>query len=516
VDISKRKNCKSPATSAISPFSPDFFPLNKHREMSADSIASLTGRSSAESINKRPRSATLEKLAKHAVESPVYSKSKLSTTSSFGSAGSSEDVKSKPKKKITFDPRITLLYYCEFPPDGPNSLNIIRQCLQDIKNNENGVLDVNNIYRPQQWLTPLHLACTHGHVEVAELLIKEASAAVNILDKEDWTPLHCAAAEGHIPVIEMLARCQGNIAEPLPWNEKWIYALDGPINLNCKNADGDLPEAVASEAKANEISQKFKGTLFDYKELRNSIPFAYEESQDTTSETSELTDELPENEAIKLIEKDGFVGGLKRTVTKLKTGHHPKKKKENEEIDDLLTSPTVENLSLNPIINETVTVPDIEIPRITLDKNSETSTPSLTIQTNSLEKDDSVEDSSWEHGDSKMLLQHANDTQPDTRKVRRSSSVSRSPLKAGMELETERTAFAGEPKLRTQLKRRLSKTNRDSPRTSFTDESLKLPNPNPQQADKGGSPLERKRTVKELMSIYQNKDKNVLTEGRVI
>jgi hypothetical protein len=119
-------------------------------------------------------------------------------------------------------------------------------------------VDINNVYSPQQWLTPLHVACSHGKTEIARLLL-DAGAAVNITDKEGWTPLHCAAAEGHLEVLKLLGRCQGNQSDVGERNSEWIYVLDGPINLEPLNDDNELPEDVALESKESEIQTLLAG-----------------------------------------------------------------------------------------------------------------------------------------------------------------------------------------------------------------------------------------------------------------
>ena len=125
-------------------------------------------------------------------------------------------------------------------------------------------IDVNNIYTPQQWLTPLHVAAAYGHEELARILIEKAGAAVNIRDKEGWAPLHCAAAEGHLNIIKLLGKCQGNLA--LSEDGKgldWIYCLDGPIDLEPENDDGEIPEEVAIEQEQEQIKIIFEGIAKD-------------------------------------------------------------------------------------------------------------------------------------------------------------------------------------------------------------------------------------------------------------
>ena len=48
-------------------------------------------------------------------------------------------------------------------------------------------------------LVPLHNACSYGHYEVTELLLK-AGASVNAMDLWQFTPLHEAAAKSRLEV----------------------------------------------------------------------------------------------------------------------------------------------------------------------------------------------------------------------------------------------------------------------------------------------------------------------------
>jgi ankyrin repeat protein len=164
----------------------------------------------------------------------------------------------KPKKTVRFDPVTTLIYLCQHGDSSESCLNKVNECIDLIKTLENDNIDINNVYTPQQWLTPLHIACSHGKMEIARALL-ESGAAVNIEDKEKWTPLHCAAAEGHINMIQLLGACQGNFADDDKSNSEWIYVLDGPINLVPLNEEGESPEDVALEAKIEDISKTLRG-----------------------------------------------------------------------------------------------------------------------------------------------------------------------------------------------------------------------------------------------------------------
>jgi ankyrin repeat protein len=177
---------------------------------------------------------------------------------------------SKPKKSVRFDPGTSLIYLCQHGDGTEESLQKVRDCLDAITAMGDSDVDINNVYTPHQWLTPLHVACSHGKTEIAKILL-ESGAAVNIEDKESWTPLHCAAAEGHVEIIKLLGKCQGNLEDEDKSNPDWIYVLDGPINLEPLNDDNELPEDVALEAKLDDIQKAIAGIL-NLCRFENEIP----------------------------------------------------------------------------------------------------------------------------------------------------------------------------------------------------------------------------------------------------
>lgn len=60
-------------------------------------------------------------------------------------------------------------------------------------------------------LVPLHNACSYGHYEVAELLVRHG-ASVNVADLWKFTPLHEAAAKGKYEICKLLLKvCAGDL-----------------------------------------------------------------------------------------------------------------------------------------------------------------------------------------------------------------------------------------------------------------------------------------------------------------
>lgn len=54
-------------------------------------------------------------------------------------------------------------------------------------------------------MVPLHNACSYGHYEVTELLVKHG-ASVNVADLWKFTPLHEAAAKGKYEIVKLLLK----------------------------------------------------------------------------------------------------------------------------------------------------------------------------------------------------------------------------------------------------------------------------------------------------------------------
>ncbi|KAJ3376829.1 hypothetical protein HDU92_008971, partial [Lobulomyces angularis] len=181
----------------------------------------------------------------------------------------------KPSRSVKFDEKTLLLNLCHFGDPIDNfkvptlkkffGLDKFESEEEEIKfflNSQkykplNIKININEFQTGQQNLSPLHLACTHGNLKVAEILLTQAGSNVNMRDKEGWTPLHCACAEGHMDIIKLLGRCQGqqllDDEEAVGEENDWIYPPDGPILLNAINGDGETPEEICLEEKSKEI-----------------------------------------------------------------------------------------------------------------------------------------------------------------------------------------------------------------------------------------------------------------------
>lgn len=67
------------------------------------------------------------------------------------------------------------------------------------------LLMLSTIVSLNRGLVPLHNACSYGHYEVAELLVRHG-ASVNVADLWKFTPLHEAAAKGKYEICKLLLK----------------------------------------------------------------------------------------------------------------------------------------------------------------------------------------------------------------------------------------------------------------------------------------------------------------------
>jgi len=52
-------------------------------------------------------------------------------------------------------------------------------------------------------MTALHMAATHGYVQIVKLLI-DKGADLHVCDNDLMTPLHFACAEGNTEIVQMI------------------------------------------------------------------------------------------------------------------------------------------------------------------------------------------------------------------------------------------------------------------------------------------------------------------------
>ncbi|TSO98516.1 Tankyrase-1 [Bagarius yarrelli] len=96
-------------------------------------------------------------------------------------------------------------------------------------------------------LVPLHNACSYGHYEVAELLVRHG-ASVNVADLWKFTPLHEAAAKGKYEICKLLLK---HGADPSKKNRDGNVALD-----MVKDGDTDIQDLLRGDAALLDAAKK--------------------------------------------------------------------------------------------------------------------------------------------------------------------------------------------------------------------------------------------------------------------
>ena len=65
-------------------------------------------------------------------------------------------------------------------------------------------LDVNEADADWDGRTPLHVACSLGHADCVEALVKVGANVNTRRDSDLWTPLHCCAEKGQLDCVKLL------------------------------------------------------------------------------------------------------------------------------------------------------------------------------------------------------------------------------------------------------------------------------------------------------------------------
>ncbi|KAK4212166.1 hypothetical protein QBC37DRAFT_389070 [Rhypophila decipiens] len=107
--------------------------------------------------------------------------------------------------------------------------------------------------------TPLHVASTWGHIEIARLLLARPGIDVNALDSRGSTPLHEAAIMGHGETVELLLSCS-------------------EIEINRRDANGNTPlhcAACGKQAGVARILLSRPGILVNARNNTGSTPLLF-------------------------------------------------------------------------------------------------------------------------------------------------------------------------------------------------------------------------------------------------
>ncbi|KAH6574586.1 hypothetical protein BASA61_000595 [Batrachochytrium salamandrivorans] len=301
--ISKLSNADPPEPKAqATPNSSDDIVVSHSKSRSWDSGSRPRSGSSASISPGSPRDVRPRRLTKSNMSSSDFRVGELSRTQSI--IQSPVDLvkkvvteRPKIKKLVQFDPATMILHLCQHNDDlTVNRCDLVRSLIGlDLPHDSPKRINVNTIFSPQQWLTPIHISCSHGAYDITLMLLKEAHAAVNVRDREGWTPLHCASAEGHVQIVELLGKCQGVFGKEAdhkddPACADWLYPFDGPIDLIPLNEDDEIPEDIAFEDKEEELRAIFQALKTKYPPPEQNIFEAADEDdlQDDEIDDSEL------------------------------------------------------------------------------------------------------------------------------------------------------------------------------------------------------------------------------------
>ena len=86
--------------------------------------------------------------------------------------------------------------------------------------------------KDRQGSTSLHVAATHGHYEMCQVLLGQG-ADCSLEDDNNWLPLHCAAKGGFLDVVSFLV-ASGSSTKHSTSEDKipvWYACIEGNTNV---------------------------------------------------------------------------------------------------------------------------------------------------------------------------------------------------------------------------------------------------------------------------------------------
>eukprot|EP00877_Chromochloris_zofingiensis_P013226 jgi/Chrzof1/8157/UNPLg00204.t1 len=130
--------------------------------------------------------------------------------------------------------------------------------------------------------TALHEACRHGHLDVAEVLLRY-QARTDVQDFAGNTPAHVAAMHGHLPLLMALLQARH------------------PPDVDTPNKDGitirQLVESATQQANAQQDHQLMAGGSNTPAEAADNAVAANEQHDDERGWTARLREEMSDDEA---------------------------------------------------------------------------------------------------------------------------------------------------------------------------------------------------------------------------
>ena len=113
--------------------------------------------------------------------------------------------------------------------------------------------------------SPLHTACSEGHLEIVNYLLKTSKDLLEIRDNEDYTPLFHAVIGGHIPVVDFLVK-SGADAQATGKNGRTI------LHLACWKGHFDMSMYIIEHfPRLLSIANMYRLTVAHYAAIGGSI-----------------------------------------------------------------------------------------------------------------------------------------------------------------------------------------------------------------------------------------------------
>ena len=87
--------------------------------------------------------------------------------------------------------------------------------------------------------TPLHYACQHGRIDVAERLINNFKCSIESKDAQGRTPLHTAAQHDQVEILKLLLQSLQEVSG-FTW-KKLSYSVALMLLNSCRDQSGNTP-----------------------------------------------------------------------------------------------------------------------------------------------------------------------------------------------------------------------------------------------------------------------------------
>ena len=118
------------------------------------------------------------------------------------------------------------------------------------------------VYQEEESLpiSPLHVACGYGHLDIVRYLVDEQSVDLAGANSDNVTPLHAACAMGHLEIVKFLIEEKGcNPAQTYLTKEGIEIS---PLHSACETGHVDIVRYLVDEQSVDPNSDNSTGTSF--------------------------------------------------------------------------------------------------------------------------------------------------------------------------------------------------------------------------------------------------------------